>query len=399
MLPHRLVTKGEPLDFSLVVGGPLYRLYLRAHLAEASMGLVHRRVLTLILITWVPLWVLNAFGAPDTGGASVSLLKDLDAHARLLLALPLLIVAEPIAHQRFTIVVRQFIQRTLIAPEDLRRFVAAVVSSRRLTNSAILEFAVLAVAFAGGHWLWINEMSLRAGTWYSEHTPDGTIHPTLAGSWYVFVSLPLFRFLLIRWYVRVLVVWYRFLWLMSRIPLRVNALHPDRAGGLGFLSTSVLAFVPFLVAQTTVLSALIAGRIWHEGATLPQFKGEILVALGFLTLLVVVPHCFFTLQLERARRTSAGEYGVLGSRYVEAFRRKWLGGHPRHIQPLVGSPDIQSLADLANAYEVVRDMSLVPISRKTIVRLAVVIAAPLIPLTLTMIPLEQLIRRGITLLM
>jgi hypothetical protein len=399
MLPHRVVTKGEPLDFSLVAGGPLYQLYLRTHLAEASMGLVHRRVLTLILITWVPLWLLNAFGAPDTGGASVALLKDLEAHARLLVALPLLIVAEPIAHQRFTIVVRQFIERALIAPEDLRRFVAAVVSSRRLTNSTILEFAVLAVAIAGGHWLWINEMSLRAGMWYSEHTPDGTIHPTLAGSWYVFISLPLFRFLLIRWYVRVLVVWYRFLWLMARIPLRVNALHPDRAGGLGFLSTSVLAFVPFLVAQTTVLSALIAGRIWHEGATLPQFKAEILVALAFLVLLVVAPHSFFTVQLERARRTGAGEYGALGSRYVEAFRRKWLGGHPPHVQSLVGSPDIQSLADLANAYEVVRDMSLVPISRKTIVRLAVVIAAPLIPLTLTMIPLEQLIRRGITLLM
>jgi hypothetical protein len=211
----------------------------------------------------------------------------------------------------------------------------------------------------------------------------------------VFVSLPLFRFLTFRWLVRLIVVWYRFLWLMSRLRLRLNALHPDRMGGLGFLNTSMFAFLPVLVAQTSLLSAQIAERIWHEGATLPQFQLEILTIVVFLMLLVLLPQTFFTMQLEQAWRTGAGEYGILGSQYVDAFRRKWLGGHPHTRESLIGTSDIQSLADLANGFEVIRDMNLVPITRDTVLRLGFVVVIPLLPLVLTMIPFKEVIDRAV----
>ena len=238
-------------------------------------------------------------------------------------------------------------------------------------------------------------MSLNVGTWYNERAADGASHLTLAGRWYVFVSQPLFRFLSLRWLVRLIVVWYRFLWLVARIPLRLNALHPDRTGGLGFLNTSVFAFAPILIANTSLLSAMIAQRIWHEGATLPQFKMEILAVVVFLLLLVLLPQTFFVVQLERAWRAGGAQYGVLGSHYVEGFRRKWLGAHPHAREALVGSADIQSLADLANAFEVIRGMYLVPITRNTVVRLAFMIVIPLLPLVLTMIPIEQIIDRAV----
>ena len=195
----------------------------------------------------------------------------------------------------------------------------------------------------------------------------------------MFVSLPVFRFLLLRWYARLLIVWYRFLWLVARIPLRLNALHPDRTAGLGFLHASVFAFVPLLAAQSTLMSAFVAGRIWHEGATLPQFRMELVATVGVLMLLVLLPQTFFAIQLERAWRTGIGEYGVLGSRYVERFRQKWLGTHPLAHERLIGTSDIQSLADLASAFEVIRSMYLVPISRNTVVRLGLAVAAPLLP--------------------
>jgi hypothetical protein len=396
MLRAKAVANPEPHDFSLVVGGPLYRAYLRSHLADAPLGLVHRRLLAFVLITWVPLWVLSAIDSHDAR-VTVSLLRDIDAHARLLIALPLLIVAEPIAHHRLTRVVRQFIDCGLVAPGDLRRFVSAVVSSVKLRNSPTLEAAVLLVAVVGGHWLWVERMSLHVPTWYNVQAADGTTHLSLAGRWYVFVSLPLFRFLVVRWLVRIIVVWYRFLWLMSRLPLRLNALHPDRTGGLGFLNIGVFAFLPVLVAQTSLLSAQIAARIWHEGATLPQFQLEILAIVVFLMLLVLLPQTFFTIQLERAWRTGAGEYGVLGSHYVDAFRRKWLGGHPHTPESLIGSSDIQSLADLANAFEVIRTMHLVPVTRNTVLRLGFAIVIPLLPLVLTMIPFEEVVDRAIKL--
>jgi hypothetical protein len=250
------------------------------------------------------------------------------------------------------------------------------------------------VAFVGGQWLWESRVSLNVATWYNNHTADGWTL-TWAGRWYAFVSLPFFRFLALRWLVRLIVVWYRFLWLVSRIPLRLNALHPDRTGGLGFLNTSVFAFAPFLLANTSLLSAMVAQRIWHEGATLPQFKMEILGVVVILMLLVLLPQMFFAIQLERTWRTGSGEYGILGSRYVDGFRRKWLSTHAHTRESLVGSADIQSLADLANAYEVIRDMYLVPITRNTVVRLAVLIIIPLLPLLLTMVPLEKIVDRAL----
>jgi len=390
MLRARAAINRVPPEFSLAVGGPLYETYLRTHLADPPLGLVHRRLLAYLLITWVPLCLMSLFDVRG-GDVTVSFLRDIDAHTRLLIALPLFIVAEPFVHQRITAAVRQFVARGLIAPADLPRFDAAVISSVKLRNSALLEIAVLLFAIVGGHWVWESRVSLNVGTWYN--VDGSTLTP--AGRWYAFVSLPLFRFLAFRWFVRLILVWYRFLWLVSRLSLRLNALHPDRTGGLGFLNTSVFAFAPILIANTSLLSAMVAQRIWHEGASLPQFKIEIVAVVVVLLLLVMLPQTFFAIQLERTWRAGAGEYGVLGSRYVEAFRQKWLGTHPHTHESLVGSPDIQSLADLANAFDIARDMYLVPITRNTVLRLGVLTTIPLLPLVLTMIPFEQIVDRAI----
>jgi hypothetical protein len=101
------------------------------------------------------------------------------------------------------------------------------------------------------------------------------------------------------------------------------------------------------------------------------------------------------LGLERAWRIGAAEYGVLGSHYVEGFRRKWLHPHPHTRESLIGSADVQSLADLANAFDVIREMYLVPITKRALLRLVVAIALPLLPLVLTMIPFEEIVDRAI----
>jgi hypothetical protein len=207
--------------------------------------------------------------------------------------------------------------------------------------------------------------------------------------------MTIFRFLLVRWYFR-LFVWYRFLWQVSRrIPLRLNSLHPDRAGGLAFLSGSMFAFVPVLLAHTIGLAGILGGKIWHDGATLPQFKLEIAAWMVFLLLLVLAPLFFFVTQLADAKRTGLREYGIVASRYVADFRRKWIEGHAAKDEMLVGTADIQSLADLSNSFEVVREMRMAPFGRAAVLRLVLLIALPLAPLLLTMIPLEQLIDRAV----
>lgn len=57
----------------------------------------------------------------------------------------------------------------------------------------------------------------------------------------------------------------------------------------------------------------------------------------------------------------------------------------------MGSGDIQSLADLGNSFEVVRSMRMAPVTRDAVVQLVAATLAPVVPLGLTMMSLEELL--------
>jgi hypothetical protein len=80
------------------------------------------------------------------------------------------------------------------------------------------------------------------------------------------------------------------------------------------------------------------------------------------------------------------------------FDRKWLRGGAPADEPLVGSGDIQSLADLGNSFEVVKGMRLAPFTWQTVVQLALATLLPVAPLLLTMVSLEQLLGQALKML-
>lgn len=382
-------------DFSLVLGGPLYQLYLRTRLARPPLKLVYRRIIGISAFCWLPLFLLSLVAGHAFGGVSVPFLLDIGVHARFLAALPLLIGAELMVHQRIGIIVQQFLVRGIITQEDRGPFEELVASTTRLRNSVLVEVALLVFVFSAGPWLWRQTLASTYGvsTWYAVIVA-GEIHMTAAGRWYQFVSASILRFIVLRWYFRIL-LWYRFVWHVRRLPLHLNLFHPDGVAGLGFLAGSVRAFAPVLVAQTIVIAGAIGERIWHGGQILTNFKMEIAGIAGFLVLVPLMPLGFFIVKLEYAERLAKLEYGTLASRYVEDFRRKWIQGHGAESEALLGTSDIQSQADLGNAYNAISKMRLLLFTRQTVIRLAVVIMLPLLPLTLTIVPLEHLIVRVI----
>jgi hypothetical protein len=112
-----------------------------------------------------------------------------------------------------------------------------------------------------------------------------------------------------------------------------------------------------------------------------------------MILLVYSPLLSFHPSLSRVKREGLLAYGRLGSRYVEAFEEKWIRGAAPNDEELLGSSDIQSLADLGNSFAVVQEMRVVPFSLRDLIRLAAITAAPLLPLTLTVFPSEELVTR------
>jgi len=383
----------EPPDFSLILGGPLFQLLRRAHLSGDAADLVSRRVIALALITWLPLLALSIIEGHAWGASvKVPFLFDVDVHARFLLALPLLIVAELVVHQRMRLVVGTFVKRGLLPDEGRRRFDAAIAAAMRLRNSVLAEVLLIAVVYGlGVLFIWRRHAAMDLPTWYGM-TVTGKLQPTLAGWWLGCVSLPLIQFILLRWYFRLL-IWTRFLWQVSRIELRLVPTHPDRAGGLGFLSTVTYAFAPLLAGQGVMLAGVMANKIFYAGAKLTDFKLELLAMVTMMLFFVLAPLLVFTPRLARTKRIGLAEYGGLAQRYVREFDQKWLRGGAPTDEPLVGSADLQSLADLGNSFEIVKGMKPVPFGKDTLLQLAVISLAPVAPLVLTMIPLGELLDR------
>ena len=397
MASHPSAFSGDLLrdrqDFSLVLGGPLFQLLRRAHLSGDTLELLRRRIIIIPLLAWLPLLALTALDGLALGGSvAVPFLRDLEVHVRFLVALPLLLVAELVVHQRIRLVVKQFLERDLIPASASTRFEAAIASAFRLRNSVLVEVLLIAFVYGVGVLLiWRHYTALATATWYAVPTGEG-LKLSLSGVWYGYVSLPLFQFLLMRWYLRIF-IWARFLWQVSRIDLSLVPTHPDRVGGLGFLSNTVYAFIPLAVAHGALLAGLIANRIFYLGAGLVDFKIEITVVLAFLLCVVLGPLMVFAPQLAQAKRTGNREYGTLAQRYVREFDAKWLRGGAPAGESLVGSGDIQSLADLGNSFEVVRTMRMVPLTRDAILQLTAATLAPLAPLALTLMSLEDLLKQ------
>ncbi len=385
--------RNDGYDFSVVLGGPLFQMIRRAHLSGDALELLQRRLVAIPMFVWLPLLVLSVLGGKAWGDAvSVPFLKDIELHIRFLVVIPFLILSELVVHQRMRPLARQFLERGLIADASRERFDDAVTSTLRLRNSVTAEVILVVFVYAVGIlYIWPNYIALRVPTWYG--TPgEGGRSLTLAGWWFLCISMPLFYFMLMRWYYR-LALWIRFLWLASRCELRLVPTHPDRAGGLGFLSGTVVAFAPLLMAHGALLAGNLANRIFFEGKKLTDFKVEIAVVLVFLLIFVLGPLLLFVPRLAAARRLGLREYGVLAQRYVREFDDKWLrGGAPRD-EPLVGSADIQSLADLGNSFQLVQGLRMVPFSKETVIQLAVITLLPVAPLLLTMISLEDLVKQ------
>ena len=61
----------DPPDFSLVLGGPLFQMFRRAHLSGPALELLPRRVLMLTLLAWLPLALLSALEGHLVGGGRI----------------------------------------------------------------------------------------------------------------------------------------------------------------------------------------------------------------------------------------------------------------------------------------------------------------------------------------
>jgi hypothetical protein len=371
-------------DFSLVRGGPLYRLGLAIG-GPTTRGALTWLSVAIALLTWLPLLALNAFGSTLTSGSTIPFFPSLGAHVRLLLAIPLFFAAEFIFDRRVRQVVSTIVETGVVTPADVPRLDAALTRAQRWGGSSVVEAALVVATIAAIASGLRSDLPAEMSTW---RVQGGGLTP--AGWWYTIVSLPIFQFLFWRWVAR-LIVWTWVLWSIARLDLHLIPTHPDTAGGLGIFGVVHLSLAPLAFAATAMLVASIAEQILFGGARLPDFALPLAGGVVGTTFVLVAPLALFMAKQIRAKQLGLIEYGALAARYSRAFDRKWLRDPAGPEQHLLGTADIQSLADMSGAFDVVRAMRILPIAPSQILLLATAAALPASPLILLVIPLDELI--------
>jgi hypothetical protein len=372
-------------QFSLTCGGPAYQIYLRTGLARQPLELSKARLLAFVLLLWLPPFLLSIFAYPRAGAPQIPFLQDLEIQARLLVAVPLLLIQEQWAHRWLPGAVRQFVERGIIPPAQQSRFDSIVTQALRLQRSWWAEAAILILVLVVGQWYWRERLLFRIDSWYAF---GGTLRA--AGLWYVLFSVPVFQFILYRWYYR-LVIWYRLLWQISRLPLVLNALHPDRGAGIGFLARTLRGFELLFATHSVLLAGAIANQIWHGGATLTHYRFEVGGIIVLMVVVAVFPLAFFTPKLITAEHHATHDYGLFATRYVQRFRERWLRSDQG--EEMLGTGDIQSLSDLDNSFSTMRETNPVPFSRDAVMELLAFTSVPFLPLVLIVVPIDQLLDR------
>jgi len=390
-VPRRDVALHHDLHaFSLWSPTPVQSLYRRLGLATDAFERNVSRTIAITTIAWLPLFIFSTLDGFAWTGTGIPFLRDFDLQARLLVALPLLVGGEKWVHQQISEAVCQFVERRIVSGGAVAGFEAAIESALKLSRSLVAELLILIIVYASG-WAFSSTFEgLSGSTWLGRAVGTDVVR-TAAGWWYLLVSRPLFQFVLVRWYYR-LFLWGRFLWHVSRLRLQLIPTHPDRRAGLGFLSDFSYAFAPFLFAHGTMVAGRVANGVVHAGLTFRRFEFELAVVPLAALVMVLAPELVFTARLWSAKRAGLLQYGELAEEYVREFDNKWIRGHPDR-QTLLGSGDVQSLADLANSFAIVRELRLVPSLKESVLTLAVITVLPLAPLPLTVISGSELFER------
>ena len=375
--------------FLITDGGPSHRLEVRLGLTRADPAGIARRWFLCILLTWVPLLVLSAVQRNAIGHqVAMPFLGDFAAHARFLLAVPLLLAAAVLGPW-LADAANQFVDAGLVAAEDSQRFDAAVDLGLKRRDSGAAELVLVLLAYALSI-INLVSMALQVSTWYAVRTDSG-ITITWAGWWLVLFCVPLTQFLILRWLWR-LFLWAEFLWRMNRLTLQVVPIHPDQAGGLAFVGEVQQYFALVLFAFSIGVAGVLANGIIYDGIPLSHFAPVIAVYVIMAVVLFLAPIFVFSATLWRAKRLGLLQYARLGDEYTTTFHQKWISNRRQTKETLLGTADIQSLADLGNSYAFVRKMSLVPMQLYTPVYLILACLIPMAPLALTMMPIGEILK-------
>jgi hypothetical protein len=367
------------IEASLVRGGPFYRFQQAVGLIRPNHWNLGRRIAVLIAVGWLPLLVITMLLNPN---GLPSFIDEYRIHARMLAAVPALLLGEIFMDSRFRAVWSHLRESGLLPSEDLAYMDGVVATLRRLRDAFLPELIVLVLLIV--HTAATYKGLVNATPWLG-HGAGTDLQLTAAGWYAVLVSAPLFQFLL------GLALWNWMLWTffafkLSRRNMRLVATHPDEHGGLGFLGLTASAFAPAAFAATAVIAATWRYDILHHGARLMDFRLPAIILIAVIAVIALGPLIFFVPVLAEVRRSGILEYGILGQIHSTEFYDKWIRHRAGHEEEFLQSPESIALDASSQTYARIKQLNPFPADRGSLYLLAAAVAIPALPVVIAQIP-------------
>jgi hypothetical protein len=336
------------------------------------------------VVAWLPAAILSAM---QGWGTLNSFLTDVATQSRVLIVIPLLILAEPPVHARLEAIARQFPRADLISASDLPKFQANWASFEKLHDSAFARIGLVLLVIASivslEHYLTADVLMpwTTGGGGWRYFSP--------AGVWFVWAIHAILFYLFLLWVWRTM-LWARFLRSVSRLDLRLIPAHPDHLAGLGFVESYLRKQFPFGFCVGVVVAGGVANRIIHKAQPLLSFKYMPLVVIITVLLVCVAPLCVFINTLLRARHRGVFEYGALAIAMGQQFEKKWLSRGVR--EDALHEQDFSATTDLYSITANVHEIRMVPIGTSNLYTLLAISLTPAIPVALVAVPFDVLMQ-------
>lgn len=365
------------------------------HEMQARLGLVTEddlrpvfRAFLLVVIAWgVPL-VISVFEGKAFGSfADMPFLLHLPVLSRFLLGVALLVAMEPVAEAQLATVLRPLLSPPLLAPDARAAVTSAAALAVRRRNSRATELIFLAVACA---------FSVGAAVGLSDFDPvswaftagSGGQSFSYAALWCLWISSPIYFFLVTRWIWRILIV-ALLLRSIAGLDLRLSVTHPDGAGGIAFVGEFPNAYTLFVFALSCNLGAAIAEHFHAQTITTTIFTAVMIAWLLITNGLLSLPALFFTkplsdlkqetleaAQAQATRRQLAEEHGVMGKSMCDATEAE--------ISEAASVPDPKLIFNAA------RNLSTVLIQRASLLPISAAAVLPVFAAGATQLPAKEL---------
>ena len=355
---------------------------------ENGLG-IGRRAVFWSLLAWLPiaLWAWQkGYLLPVDGGEP--LLAHFGINARLLLAVPLFIVAEGMMHSTLTTLLPRLVSSGVVPPGQLDRLRSVLSDIARLRDSVLPWIAIFAAL--ASFFLFSRPSEVPHELSWAKDQADGA-GMGLGVWWYLYVGRTIFLTLLLAWLWRLALLFMLFK-RIAGLELSMVPTHPDRCAGLGFMARIPVMFVPVVLGISSVFASGWAHQVVYHDVTIASLRIEIIAFVVVVPLVFLAPFISFLGLMLKTKKQGLLDYGDLIGRHGRLVRERWIDGKQVANDPILDAPELGPIADTAAPYELIGKIRPLPLTMGSLVPLLGAAVLPMVILAALDLPLKTVLK-------